>query len=223
MAPASLLTLPPELRNIIYEESLVYGTQLSLRPKDRAWSSPLLEVCTKIRAESSKLFYARNTFYYSAYGMKAQRALPILLKSLGPMACLVLRRLEIMGPTDRAGYNIKHSIFRLDDGISNGQKFRWIITIVCYRASRDRLAGDSMEFEIHADNMAAATDCLDAAVAQRWTFGINCVIRDSIRFVAAALDILSRSRTIWIALRSEKGDDGQQQEPCTRCWKSACS
>ena len=64
-----LLELPPELRNYVYELSVVSNTSIVIEPGDkstRAKQPPLILVNRQIRSEALLIFYAQNTFEFDA-------------------------------------------------------------------------------------------------------------------------------------------------------------
>ena len=106
----SFLDLPPEIRNQIYQLSLVstdpirlsrcpaknYGHLVS---QDKTISTPLLRVCRKLQQEASSFVYAQNRFDFERL-LDAQFFLIII----GPANCRFLTRLGSFTITyDRSG------------------------------------------------------------------------------------------------------------------------
>lgn len=60
--PPGLLTIPPELRNRIYEEVLVEEKKIDLSHKDTK-PPGLLSTCRQIRDEARKIWYFQNKFH----------------------------------------------------------------------------------------------------------------------------------------------------------------
>ena len=68
MAPRALLALPPELRNVIYEHTLISDEPIQIHRTHSAETitptspHPLLHVCRQIRNEASPIYYSGNIF-----------------------------------------------------------------------------------------------------------------------------------------------------------------
>lgn len=64
MDDSPLANLPPELRNLIYEFTLISNTCIVLSENGvRLWRPPtLLFSCSQIREEASSIYYSRNYF-----------------------------------------------------------------------------------------------------------------------------------------------------------------
>ncbi|KAI5362078.1 hypothetical protein Slin15195_G057280 [Septoria linicola] len=65
-AGPSLLGIPPELRNRIYDEVLVQPRSISLRYHGDNKQPPLLSVCRAIRSEAIGIYYNDNNFFLEA-------------------------------------------------------------------------------------------------------------------------------------------------------------
>lgn len=69
METSPLLDLPPELRTMIYEFTLLeeknieIGNAASHPPVQQTWRAPsLLQTCRQVRNEASAIYYSRNIF-----------------------------------------------------------------------------------------------------------------------------------------------------------------
>ncbi|PPJ60211.1 hypothetical protein CBER1_08851 [Cercospora berteroae] len=67
----TLLGIAPELRNMIYEYSLVKGGPVMIRPAAR--EPGLLRVCRQIRSEARGIWLTKNTFEYRVHGCDGRR------------------------------------------------------------------------------------------------------------------------------------------------------
>jgi len=60
--PCRLLSLPPELRKRIYDQTLINPTSEELILTPHATTPPLLRTCRQIRAEGTSIYFSKNLF-----------------------------------------------------------------------------------------------------------------------------------------------------------------
>lgn len=93
--PISFLTLPPELRNAIYDISLPNNHTFTIgpwRPNTRHMQPPLTMVCKQIRQETLPMFATRNIFQIRATTELARKGGPI---QISPSIAALLERLDV--------------------------------------------------------------------------------------------------------------------------------
>jgi hypothetical protein len=76
-AHCSLMKLPPEMRNMIYQWSLVHQTWNWAVDISTEQQPPLLRTCTQIRNEALKIYYYWNIFSFTTLSTDAQALQPI--------------------------------------------------------------------------------------------------------------------------------------------------
>jgi hypothetical protein len=94
---SSLLTLPAELRILIYEHLLIGRVQLSApnpTPNHPTLAPAILSTCTQIRHEAISILYSANIFAFSS-----PDSLFDLLWQIGPLNVALLKSLHIWVPT----------------------------------------------------------------------------------------------------------------------------
>lgn len=102
--PAAFLTLPPELRNRIYELIFGYGKCYYFNPVLSFWSIQhcqcldltLLRVCRQTREDTFKLFYENHDFRF-ILRHKNKAAIEGWLDSIGEGGIATIRRFHLRG------------------------------------------------------------------------------------------------------------------------------